>query len=111
MSYLPKANGSAARFAAMVALLVKKPRTEKELQHELEYSDRRAVDMHLRLLRDEGLVYIQSWRLRRKSTALAIYAWQPSVAERTDAPEPVVARRMPAVQNTATDQLNRSAAP
>ena len=111
MGYLPRPNGSAARFAAMVALLVKKPRTEREIQIALEWTDYRAPKAHLQLLRDEGLVYILSWRKRRNAKPIATYAWQPSVAECTDAPEPVVARRRSVVQNRSSDQLNRSAAP
>lgn len=111
MSYLPAPNGTAARFAALVALLVKAPRTEREIQILLEWSDYRAPAAHLKLLRDEGLVYVKSWRRRRNAKPIATYAWQPSVMECPDAPEPVVARRTPVAQNEATDQLTRSPAP
>lgn len=86
--------GYAARFAALVALLVKMPRTVKEIQTALGYGDRRSVEMLIHHLRGEGLVYLKEWRQAHRYAKLqAVYAWQPSICEHADTPPPMVARR------------------
>lgn len=79
---------SNAKFAEMVALLVKAPRTAGELAEMLEYRDAGIAEKSLNCLRDEGLVYIKEWRrvtVGRYLKLKAIYAWQPSICEFTDA--------------------------
>ena len=113
MSYLPRRDGYAARVVDMIALLIKRPRSAAELRKLCGYSDIRATDMYLQLLREEGLIYVQDWILgyRNRSKPRAIYAWQPSVSHLGDAPQPEIARRAPLRHNGASIQpLTRSPA-
>lgn len=101
--------GYAARFAALVALLVKLPRTVKEIQTALGYGDRRSVEMLIHHLRGEGLVYLKEWRQAHRYAKLQpVYAWQPSVCEMPDTPQPAVARRGASRHNRGSTHLTRS---
>lgn len=85
--------GANSHMADLAACLVKGPRTIREIATYLGTEDRLSGRQHqlitnrLRSFRAAGLVYVAEWR--GTATALApVYAWQPSIAERPDAPRP-----------------------
>lgn len=78
-------------FAAMAALLVKKPRTVRELADCMGLRSTTTLYRNLEALRAEGLVYIGEWKYTHKAVA-AVYAWQPSVCCFTDARRPDIYR-------------------
>lgn len=105
MSHPPAPYGYGARFAALVALFVKQPRTRREVQLLLGIYDRRSVEAHIGFLCGEGLLYIKEWRMANlHAKPKAVYAWQPGVCEMPDAPEPRVARRRAVVYDQVSLQ-------
>jgi hypothetical protein len=84
-----KAGPMLERFAEVVAFFVKKPRTIPELNAWLGTQQRDTGYRYVDALRSEGLLYILEWRKGATGVEVAVYAWQPSVAERPDAPRPV----------------------
>ena len=75
----------------VVALVVKLPRSRRDICDVLGLSTRNgSVDTILRGLRDEGLIYIESWSRRGMvGNWTPVFAWQPSVCALPDAPRPV----------------------
>lgn len=78
------------RFAEIVALLFKQPRSIPELRTALGLKKcSSSLYQAVRSLKDEGLLYIVRWERNRLGPWSPVYAWQPSVAELEDAPKPV----------------------
>lgn len=75
------------RFAQVVALFVKQPRTVNELREALDVTSKEQPYRYIRALRSEGLLYVSEWR-RCGSTDTPVYAWQPSVCHYSDARKP-----------------------
>lgn len=100
------------RIVELIALLVKAPRTEDELTALVGYCDNRLALRQLRLLRDEGLVYIKEWRWGYAGRYLklkALYAWQPSICEFTDACAPASGKSSRRAIRAASDPDTRNA--
>lgn len=76
-----------AAFAECCALLVKAPRTVREIAELMEIEDRTRVDDWFAVLKSEGLVHIASWQ-KTAGRAAAVYGWQPSICCYDDAPNP-----------------------
>lgn len=74
--------------AEIAALLVKAPRTAREIADLCDMSVE-AAHLYFRALRDEGLVYVAEYLRRCKTGRPAyLYAWQPSVCAMPDAQMP-----------------------
>ena len=73
------------RFAELVSLIVKGPRTVSELCDLLGGPARHTVYGQINALHAEGLVYVSDWR-GAKGCPAPVYAWQPRVAELRDVP-------------------------
>lgn len=79
---------STAHFADAIALLVKQPRSNGDLWRAMgQAQDNGRASRYLRALHDEGLVYVQAWRMTGAGW-VAVWAWQPSVAHFPDAVKP-----------------------
>ena len=75
------------RFAGVVALLTKAPRTQTELSRLLGVPLKNGVYKHLEALKEEGLIYIHDWA-NASGNYIAVYAWQPTGREVPDAVRP-----------------------
>jgi predicted ArsR family transcriptional regulator len=77
------------RYAEVVALLMKKPRSIAELHEELGVTyTGNGVHVLIHALRAEGLVYVADWT-RDGHSPRPVFAWQPSVCAYVDAAKPV----------------------
>ena len=78
--------GSYASFAEAVSLLMKQPRTAKDLAEALGVR-RETAYRFLATLKGEGLIYV--WRYQRvRGQVAATFAWQPTVCHHADAVRP-----------------------
>jgi hypothetical protein len=83
-----KARPTIARIVAAVALLMKQPRTVRELGQALDLYHADDAAHYIALMHGEGMLYIAQWRQHR-STWTAVYAWQgEGVCAMPDAPRP-----------------------
>lgn len=82
----------AERVAEAVALIMKRPRTEDDIAELLGVSSSSAR-AYIEPLRDEGLLYIHHWIKNANGLPTPVYAWQPSVCEKPDAPKQKYIRR------------------
>lgn len=79
-------------FARVIAELMKKPRTAIDLREGAEITSKDQPYRYLSALRAEGLVYISEWtKVNGRGNYTAVYAWQPSVCQYSDAAKPGVA--------------------
>lgn len=77
-----------SRVIAAVALLMKQGRTVLELQEALGVYHVEDARDYIRLMHDEGMLYVSEWRLRGQTWA-AVYAWQAGgICAMPDAPRP-----------------------
>lgn len=102
-----------ARFAEVVALLVKQPRTITELSEAMgqdKPNDQPA--RYINALRAEGLLYVKEWRqqFNGRGKPWPVYAWQPSVLELPDAPRPECTPRPPKAGKRDLARQRREAA-
>lgn len=82
------------RFAELVALVMKSPRTAAELSRLIGVKNTTVVYRQLEALKQEGVIYISGWKKNQcGGPHMAIYSWQPSVCEREDAAKPKVVKQ------------------
>lgn len=79
-----KERPSLSAFAECCALLLKQPRTVREIG-DLMDKERGRVGDWIIVLKAEGLIYISGWQKTNGRDA-AVYAWQPSICCYEDAP-------------------------
>ena len=95
--YMDKHGSYLRMMADAIACLMKQPRTVIELmdatgREEHGSGQHVTVSRYIRVLRDEGLIYVAGWHEYQTNRFVERYGWQPSVLFHADAPHPRLAR-------------------
>lgn len=76
------------RFAEACARLVEKPRTVRELRNVMAISSADQAYQYIETLKNHQLLYISNWVKVGNNRYVAVYAWQPALAQNSDVPRP-----------------------
>lgn len=113
MSQTTQPGAGLARFAEVVALLVKQPRTVTELSVAMgQQIPNDQPYRYIKALRAEGLLYVKEWRWHYTGCGrpAPVYAWQPTICELPDAAKPSREPKPPKVGKREIARQRRAAA-